>query len=252
MTGQELKELRSLKGLTQDELAEATGIPQGTIGRIEASGEDIKKAENVKKLTLFFKTEIDVNKNSQSEENITQKDNNILNKKSEKPISSVSDYNKIVTNPIYDNNSTLERNSPAIPMYNMPASASNIEMYGDPNDVKIIGYLNIPGASKDSFAMPVQGHSMYPTLPNGVWGVVRPMEDRMDIEWGQVYYIEYGDYRVWKRLIKDDENPDNVILYSDNITELVNGRPKYGSKTIKADRISKLCLLTFTLIKNND
>jgi peptidoglycan/LPS O-acetylase OafA/YrhL len=28
-----------------------------------------------------------------------------------------------------------------IPMYNVPGSASNIEMYGDPNDVKIVGYL---------------------------------------------------------------------------------------------------------------
>lgn len=245
MNGNDVKRLRKAKGLTLDELATHTGIAKGTLGRIESSAEDIKKSKNEKILIDYFKNDITVADNTQSVEN------NLHNSSKSKSVG-LSDYNKVLTNPVYDNNSTLERNSPSIPMYNMPASASNIEMYGDPNDVKIIGYLNIPGASKDSFALPVQGHSMYPTLPNGVWGVVRPMEDRMDIEWGQVYYIEYGDYRVWKRLIKDEEDPDNVILYSDNITELVNGKPKYGSKTIKADRISKLCLLTFTLIKNND
>lgn len=138
-----------------------------------------------------------------------------------------------------------------IPMYNIPASASMLEMYGDQNDVKIVGHLNIPGATKNSFALPVHGHSMSPKLESGDWGVVRPIEDVNDIEWGHIYYIQYGDYRVWKRLIKDEENEDSVILYSDNVTELVNGKPKYASKTIKKDRLTKLCLLTDILKKPN-
>lgn len=155
---------------------------------------------------------------------------------------------------IYTENSTLkalELKNSNIPMYNIPVSASNVEMYGDPNDIKIVGYLNIPGATKNSFALPVHGHSMYPTLENGSWGVVRPIQDKRDIEWGQIYYIEYGDYKVWKRLIKDDEDKESVILYSDNITEMVNGKAKYASKTIKSDRILKLCLLTDILKKPN-
>lgn len=138
-----------------------------------------------------------------------------------------------------------------VPIYNMPASASDIEMYADSNDVKVIGVLGIPGATKSSFALPVHGHSMYPTLANGNIGVVRPIQERDDIEWGSVYYIEYGDYRVWKRLIKDEENTDNVVLWSDNQTELVGGRPKYAAKVIKADRINRLCLLTDILQKPN-
>ena len=138
-----------------------------------------------------------------------------------------------------------------IPMYNFPASASIVQMYGDEHDIKIVGHLNIPGATKDSFALPIHGHSMYPTLENGSWGVVRPIEDMQDVDWGQIYYIEYGDYRVWKRLIKDEDNPDSVILCSDNETEKVNGRPKYASKTIKLGRIRKLCLLTDILKKPN-
>lgn len=45
MTGEELKKAREAKSLTQSKLAELSGIPLGTIGRIEASGKDtIKKA----------------------------------------------------------------------------------------------------------------------------------------------------------------------------------------------------------------
>ncbi|WPU91852.1 LexA family transcriptional regulator [Mucilaginibacter sabulilitoris] len=137
-----------------------------------------------------------------------------------------------------------------IPMFNFPGSASNVEMYGDPTDVKIIGYLNIPGATKSSFALPVHGNSMYPTLENGSWCVLRPIEDRQDIQWGEIYYIEYGDYRVFKRLLASD-NEDSVILWSDNQSETIGSRPKYAPKTIKTERIKKLCLLTDILKKPN-
>ncbi|HEY4326146.1 MAG TPA: S24 family peptidase [Mucilaginibacter sp.] len=156
-------------------------------------------------------------------------------------------YNR--SKPKMQTTSTLIKQN--IPMYNLPASASMVKMYGDDADVKIVGYLNIPGAAINSFALPVHGHSMYPTLENGSWGVVRPINDINDIDWGQIYYIEYGDYRVWKRLIKADEEPDSVILFSDNISEKVGERLKYASKTIKTERITKLCLLTDILKKPN-
>lgn len=137
-----------------------------------------------------------------------------------------------------------------VPMYNIPASASLVEMYGDANDVKIVGHLTIPGATKDSFALPVHGHSMYPTLENGSWCVLRPLNDKTDIEWGEIYYIEYGDYRMYKRLLKVDDE-DSVMLWSDNQTEIINNRPKYAAKVIKKEKIRRLCLLTDILKKPN-
>jgi len=57
MNGKELKELRKDRGLTQTQLAELTGIPLGTIGRLEASGDDIKKIDLLGKIADLFKIE---------------------------------------------------------------------------------------------------------------------------------------------------------------------------------------------------
>lgn len=170
-----------------------------------------------------------------------------------------SDINNIETPTINNKElktSTLNENltefepKPLVPMYNFPASASAIEMYSDPNDIKIVGHLSIPGAMKNSFALPVHGHSMYPTLESGSWGVIRPIENPSEILWGEVYYIEWGDYRNYKRLLLGD-NDDEVVLWSDNQTEVVNGKPKYSPVTIKKESIRKLCLLTDILKKPN-
>jgi len=137
-----------------------------------------------------------------------------------------------------------------VPMFNFPGSASAIEMYNDPNDIKIVGHLSIPGSTKNSFALQAYGHSMYPTLENGCWGILRPIEDPTDILWGEIYYIEWGDYRNYKRLLISDSD-DEVILWSDNQSEVVNGRPKYSPVKIKKESIRRLCLLTDILKKPN-
>ncbi|WP_437918543.1 LexA family transcriptional regulator [Sphingobacterium sp. LRF_L2] len=137
-----------------------------------------------------------------------------------------------------------------IPMYNFPTAASGVEMYNDPNDVKVVGYLSIPGAQKGSFALPVHGHSMYPTLESGSWCIVRPIEEKTEIMWGEIYYIEWSDYRVFKRLLEGDKE-DEVILWSDNQTEKIGDRAKYSKIVIKKNKIRKLCLLTEILKKPN-
>lgn len=137
-----------------------------------------------------------------------------------------------------------------IPMYNFPSAASDIEIYNNPNDVKIIGHLNIPGARKNSFALPVYGHSMYPTLENGAWCVLRELSDRSDIVWGEIYYIEWGDYRMFKRLLQADSE-DQVVLWSDNQLDKINDRPKYSPVTIRKEKIRRLCLLTDIVKKPN-
>ncbi|GGH24883.1 hypothetical protein FAZ19_16095 [Sphingobacterium alkalisoli] len=137
-----------------------------------------------------------------------------------------------------------------IPIYNFPAAAGGVEVYNDPNDVKIIGHLNIPGAHKNSFALPAYGHSMYPTLANGDLGIVRPIEDPNEIAWGEVYYIEWADYKMYKRLLLADDE-DKVILWSDNQEDKIGTRAKYSPITIKKEKIRKLCLVTEILKKPN-
>lgn len=57
MNGLDLKRLREEKGVSQQQLSEATGVKRGTIGRIEASGEEIKKVDVLTAFNKFFKTE---------------------------------------------------------------------------------------------------------------------------------------------------------------------------------------------------
>lgn len=210
MTGSELKAKREKMGLTQSQLAEFSGIPLGTIGRIEAAKDEEIKKLGVQKALL-----------------------KVLNQTHE-------DEGQVEDQP----------NSNLIPMYNFPSAASDIEIYNNPDDIKIVGHLNLPGARKNSFALPVYGHSMYPTLENGSWCVLRELTDPQDIVWGEIYYIEWGDYRMFKRLLEAD-NPDEVMLWSDNQLDLIGEKPKYAPVIIKKEKIRRLCLLTDIVKKPN-
>ena len=246
INGKKLRTALRSADITQEAAARKLGISRQTLSvwvKTEELSSDI--LQNVKS-----KLGIDL-----SDENLK---NDVENSSPKRNISySIGEEDEYKSNmlnspetPYYTSRGMGSETNLGIPMYNFPASASIIEMYGDLNDVKIVGYLNIPGAVKESFALPVHGHSMYPTLESGSWCVLRPITDVRDIEWGHIYYIEYGDYRLFKRLLQSDQ-PDSVILWSDNQNDVINGKPKYASKTIKLDRITKLCLLTDIIRKPN-
>jgi len=136
-----------------------------------------------------------------------------------------------------------------IPMYEVIATASGVEVYNDINDSQPVGYMNFPGIEECDFALPVWGHSMYPYLENGCWVALKIIHD-MKILPGEVYYIEWGDYRMYKRLLAGD-NPDEVIAHSDNVTEMIGNRLKYAPFVIKLEDIKKLCLVKDIHKKHN-
>jgi hypothetical protein len=136
-----------------------------------------------------------------------------------------------------------------IPMYEVVATASGVEFYKDINDSTPIGHMNFPGIEDCDFALPVWGHSMYPYLENGCWVALKTIHDNKILP-GEVYYIEWGDYRMYKRLLAAD-NDDEVIAHSDNTTELVGDRLKYAPFIIKKQDIKKLCLVKDIHKKHN-
>ena len=136
-----------------------------------------------------------------------------------------------------------------IPMYEVVATASGVEVYKDINDTTPIGHMNFPGIEDCDFALPVWGHSMYPYLENGCWVALKVIHDTKILP-GEVYYIEWGDYRMYKRLLAGD-NDDEVIAHSDNVTELVGDRLKYAPFVIKKEEIKKLCLVKDIHKKHN-
>lgn len=157
------------------------------------------------------------------------------------------DLSKDLGDPV-TNEQDEELNS--VPMYNAPAAASGVEVYTDRESGKVVGYISFPGITKGSYALQVYGTSMHPTLESGSWVVLRPIENKEAIVWGQVYYIEWENYRLFKRLLQS-ENHDEVILWSDNQHETINDRPKHSAIVIKKHEIRKLSLLTDIYIKAN-
>jgi SOS-response transcriptional repressor LexA len=129
------------------------------------------------------------------------------------------------------------------------ATASGVEVYNDINDSRPVGHMNFPGIEECDFALPVWGHSMYPYLENGCWVALKIIHDKKILP-GEVYYIEWGDYRMYKRLLAGD-NEEEVIAHSDNVTELVGNRLKYAPFVIKIEEIKKLCLVKDIHKKHN-
>jgi phage repressor protein C with HTH and peptisase S24 domain len=146
-------------------------------------------------------------------------------------------------------------NSPAahlfegIPMYEVVVTASGVVVYNDINDAQPVGHMNFPGIEECDFALPVWGHSMYPYLENGCWVALKVIHDKKILP-GEVYYIEWGDYRMYKRLLAGD-NDDEVIAHSDNSTEMIGNRLKYAPFVIKKNEIKKLCLVKDIHKKHN-
>ncbi|MBS1525162.1 MAG: hypothetical protein JST19_05900 [Bacteroidetes bacterium] len=136
-----------------------------------------------------------------------------------------------------------------IPMYEVVATASGVEVYKDINDSTPIGHMNFPGIEDCDFALPVWGHSMYPYLENGCWVALKVIHDKKILP-GEVYYIEWGEYRMYKRLLAGD-NDDEVIAHSDNVTEMIGNRLKYAPFVIRKDEIKKLCLVKDIHKKHN-
>ena len=151
----------------------------------------------------------------------------------------------------YPENMTVPQqfNEPGIPMFEVTVTASGVEVYNDINDRKPVGRMNFPGIEDCDFALPVWGHSMYPYLENGCWVALKVIHDKKILP-GEVYYIEWGDYRMYKRLLAGD-NDDEVIAHSDNSTEMIGNRLKYAPFVIKKTEIKKLCLVKDIHKKHN-
>ena len=146
-------------------------------------------------------------------------------------------------------NTATNKQAEGIPMYEISATASGVEVYNDINDSMSVGRMNFPGIEDCDFALPVWGHSMYPYLENGCWVALKVIHDKKILP-GEVYYIEWGEYRMYKRLLAGD-NPDEVIAHSDNTTEMIGSRLKYAPFIIKVADIKKLCLVKDIHKKHN-
>lgn len=225
MNGIELKAKRKKMGLTQVQLAERTGIPKSTIGRIEADGSAIKKVVILEKLDKIFKNEESHN-NITLREKINQNEN-ILNEPA-------TEYRvtKIIEGGV----------EKGTPMFSSAATASEVEVYDDMLNDGPAFFVNIPQFRDCSFGKMVFGHSMYPTYESGTYIFCKPVTDKHTIAPGEVYYIEIDNFAYCKRLQLSDA-PGEYMAESDNEEIRKDGLRKYRTFPIKIDKIRQIYLV---------
>jgi Predicted transcriptional regulator len=66
------------------------------------------------------------------------------------------------------------------------------------------------------FVIRVSGSSMYPKYSNGDILACKKIENILFFQWGKPYVIDSSQGALVKRVFEDKENPDNIILVSDN------------------------------------
>ncbi len=66
------------------------------------------------------------------------------------------------------------------------------------------------------FVIRVSGSSMYPKYSNGDILACKKIHEILFFQWGKVYVIDSSQGALVKRVFEDKENPDNILLVSDN------------------------------------
>lgn len=127
-----------------------------------------------------------------------------------------------------------------IPFYDIDVSAGKIEMFGNGQHPTM--YFSIPGFEDCDFGVPVFGHSMYPTFENGCIVACKKINDKTLINFGASYLIITEDYRMIKRLLRNDK-PEAVLAISDNEETRKDGKRKFEAFEIPIDKIRMLYLI---------
>lgn len=131
-----------------------------------------------------------------------------------------------------------------IPLYNMEATASFVEILDQAPELKADQYLSIPNLPKCDGAIHVTGDSMYPLIKSGDIAVYKEIKDIVNnIFWGEMYLIslEVDDeyYTTIKYIQKSEEGPEYVKLVSQN--------RHHGDKNVLLAKIKALALVKATV-----
>lgn len=184
----DVKQLRIRHNLTQQELADRTGIPRARIAKWE-QGKGSPKLEDAKKLNEIFSEEV-----------------HLMNE----PNTAYIDKRRKIKNTTSEN---------TIPMYVGNTRAGIIEVYSDdPEMQKPVGHLPASVFPGCNHAERIYGDSMYPLICNQAY-VIGKVIDKKGIIWGEKYIIhtKYGQSMV-KYVHPSDQGPAFIKIVSHNKT----------------------------------
>lgn len=215
----DLKHYRMGKRLSQKEFAESLDITQGYLSELEHYKKEVSDSIKYKILEIYGD---DISQ-------LTESTTTYLNNEKQQ---------------------TKKERSEGVPFYDVDVAASaGVEMFNDKNEIPNYHY-NVPGFEDCDFAVPVFGHSMYPTYENGTVIMCKKINDKTLIIYGEAYLVVTKDYRMVKRLQKS-ETKGSVLACSDNEEERDSkGQKKYEPFEIPIDKIIHLYLIKGVIKRN--
>ena len=193
-----LRHLRKLKGLTQEQFADDLNISRSRIGSYE-EGRSEPSIETLVIISSYFNLPIDV----LVKNNLTTAEDS----------SFIEIGNQRVLFPI-----TVDgENEDLIEVIPVKASAGYLQGYTDPEYIEHLDRIKLPFLPTGKHrAFPIKGDSMLP-VKSGSYIVAKFIEDIRDLKSGHTYIVlTLNDGIVYKRVYDEIENKNALKLVSDN------------------------------------
>lgn len=125
-----------------------------------------------------------------------------------------------------------------VPYYPIDVSASNVDIFNDHEEASTMRVV-MPGWEDCDMALPVFGHSMYPTFENGTIIGYKRIHDLDVINYGEAYLIITKEQRLLKRIQKGSAD-STVLLTSDNDEMRKDGARRYEAWELDRRKIVRL------------
>lgn len=216
-----IKHLRALKGLTQEQFAEALNVSRSRISSYEEN-RAIPPIDFLMELSDYFDISIDL----LAKNNLTKAtDLNFL---------------KIGTKRVLFPITVDNENEDLIEIIPMEASAGYLRGYSDPEYIEHLNKIKLPFLPTGTHrAFPIKGDSMLP-VKSGSYIVARFVENIRDLKNGKTYIIiTLNDGIVYKRVFDKIDEHNMLLLASDN--------KKYDPYYVHVDEVLELWEFTCSI-----
>ena len=216
-----IKHIRSLKGLTQEEFAEDLKVSRSRISSYEEN-RAIPPIDFLVELSEYFNIPLDI---------LIKNDLSAAT-----DVSFIEIGNKRVLFPI-----TVDgANEDLIEIIPVEASAGYLRGYSDPEYIEHLNKIKLPFLPTGTHrAFPIKGDSMLP-VKSGTYIVARFIEDFRDVKDGKTYIVlSSSEGMVYKRVYNKIEEHCMLLLASDN--------KKYDPYYIPIDEVLELWEFTCSI-----
>lgn len=221
--GEKIKEFRNQIGMGQADFADALGVKQNDVSKIENN-----QKKFIPNSYIMFLQEKGYDLNTFFDDDL--------------PLKKLSNEDKIISEPKarYLRRTDVMQKDQMIPLFNIEATAGLVELFNHVDEKTPIDFLSIPNLPKCDGAVFVTGDSMYPLLKSGDIVIYKQIHNINEgIFWGEMYLISVQlddeEYVSVKYIQQSDLGLDYIKLVSQN--------GHHQPKDIHKDRIRALAMI---------